>query len=151
MSSAAAGVVHVDLEQGAVGGVERGVAELFGVHFAEAFEAGDVQALFAGGADGGGQAAEVFEAGFVFAAAEGVAAVSSPVRSWGMRASMVEAESWSGRRGRVLIVRTSCSSTMWRRWAMGMRVAGCRAASPLVLGAGRLLAGGGVVHADVDV
>ena len=58
----------------AVGGVERGFAEFFGVHFAEAFEAGDLQAFFAGGADGGGQAAEVFEAGFVFAAAERVAA-----------------------------------------------------------------------------
>ncbi len=32
-----------------------------------------VQAFFAGGADGGGEAAEVFEAGFVFAAAERVA------------------------------------------------------------------------------
>ena len=70
----AADVVHADLQQRAVGGVERGVAEFFGVHFAEAFEAGDLQAFFAGGADGGGEAAEVFEAGFVFAAAEGVAA-----------------------------------------------------------------------------
>ena len=71
----AADVFHGDLQQRAVGGVERGVAELFGVHFAEAFEAGDLQALFAGGADGGGQAAEVFEAGFVFAAAERVAGI----------------------------------------------------------------------------
>ncbi len=70
----AADVFHADLEQRAVGGVERGVAEFFGVHFAEAFEAGDLQAFFAGGADGGGEAAEVFEAGFVFAAAERVAA-----------------------------------------------------------------------------
>ena len=61
-------------QQRAVGGVEGGFAELFGVHFAEAFEAGDLQALFAGGADGGGEAAEVFEAGFVFAAADVVAA-----------------------------------------------------------------------------
>ena len=30
-------------------GVERGVAQLFGVHFAQAFEAGDRQAFFAGG------------------------------------------------------------------------------------------------------
>ena len=70
----AADVFHADLQQRAVGGVEGGFAELFGVHFAEAFEAGDLQALFAGGADGGGQAAEVFQAGFVFAAAERVAA-----------------------------------------------------------------------------
>ena len=72
-SSAAPASSMRDLQQRAVGGVERGVAELFGVHFAEAFEAGDLQALFAGRADGGEQAAEVFQAGFVFAAAERVA------------------------------------------------------------------------------
>ena len=69
-----ADVFHADLQERAVGGVERGFAKLLGVHFAEAFEPGDLQAFFAGGADGGGQAAEVFEAGFVFAAAERVAA-----------------------------------------------------------------------------
>ena len=62
------GVVHGDLQQGAVGGVEGGVAEFFGVHFAEAFEAGDLQALLAGGAYGGQQAAEVVEPGLVVAA-----------------------------------------------------------------------------------
>src|SRR4051812_3317417 len=39
----AADVFHADLQESAVGGVERGFAELFGVHFAEAFEARDLQ------------------------------------------------------------------------------------------------------------
>jgi hypothetical protein len=65
----AAGVVHADLEKSAVGGVERGFAELFGIHFAEAFEAGDMQHALGGGADCGGQTAEVFQPGFRFAAA----------------------------------------------------------------------------------
>ena len=69
-----ADVFHADLQERAIGGVERGFAELLGVHFTEAFETRDLQAFFAGGADGGGEAAEVFEAGFVFAAAERVAA-----------------------------------------------------------------------------
>ena len=93
-----ADVFHADLQERAVGGVERGFAELFGVHFAQAFEAGDLQALFAGGADGGGQAAEVFEAGFVFAAAERVAAVffaGALLRDEGFD---VEAELRAGRR-----------------------------------------------------
>ena len=69
----AADVVHADFDERALGGVESGVAELFGVHFAEAFEAGDLQAFFAGGSNGAGEAAEVFQAVFVFAAAERVA------------------------------------------------------------------------------
>ena len=69
-----ADVVHADLQQRAVGGVERRFAEFFRVHFAEAFEPGDLQTFFARGADGAGEAAEVFEARFVFAAADGVAA-----------------------------------------------------------------------------
>ena len=53
-------VVHFDFDEGAVGGIERGFAELFGVHFAEAFEAGDVKALLTHLANGRGEAAEVF-------------------------------------------------------------------------------------------
>ena len=51
-SSAAPASSMRDLQQRAVGRVERRFAELLGVHFAQAFEAGDLQALFAGGADG---------------------------------------------------------------------------------------------------
>ena len=54
-------------------GIERGVAQLFGVHFAQAFEAGDRQAAFAGRADGRQQAAQVLDADLVFAAAQNVA------------------------------------------------------------------------------
>ena len=46
-SSAARGVFHFDLQECAVGGVERGVAKFLGVHFAQAFKAGDLQAFFA--------------------------------------------------------------------------------------------------------
>ena len=69
-----AGVFHAHLEQRAVVGVERRFAELFRVHFAEALEAGDGEAFLARFADGGGEAAEVFESCFVFAAADVVAA-----------------------------------------------------------------------------
>ncbi len=66
-------VVHRDLAERAVVGVERGVAELFGVHLAEAFEASDGEPAFAGGADGGQQPAEVLDAGGLLAAVERVA------------------------------------------------------------------------------
>src|SRR5437762_13043743 len=42
-----AGVLHLNLDQRSVGGVERGFAKLLGVHFAQAFEAGHVQPLLA--------------------------------------------------------------------------------------------------------
>ena len=54
----AAGVFHFYLQQRAVGGIEGGFAEFFGVHFTQAFEAGDLQTFLARGADGGRQAAE---------------------------------------------------------------------------------------------
>ena len=118
-SSAAPASSMLIWQERAVGGVEGGVAELFGVHFAQAFEAGDLQALFAGGADGGEQAAEVFEAGVVLAAAERVAAAlrrrcalaGSGLRS--SKPSLVRSAS------AVLIVRTSCSSTMCSRGRCG--------------------------------
>ena len=82
-----------DLQQRAVGGVERRVAELFGVHFAEAFEAGDLQALFAGGADGGQAGRGGLRGRFRFRRGGACsAALRSPVRSCGIRASIVEAE-----------------------------------------------------------
>ena len=68
-----AGVFHTDLHQRAVGGIERRLAQFLGVHFAEALEAGDLQALLAGSADGRQQAAEIFQAGYQLAAAKPVA------------------------------------------------------------------------------
>ena len=67
-------VVHADAEQRAVGRVERRLAELFGVHLAQALEAGDREALLARRADGGGQLAQTLQADLVLAAAEVVAA-----------------------------------------------------------------------------
>ena len=69
-SSAARGVFHGDLQQRAVGRVERGDAEFLGVHFAQALEPGDLQALFARRANGRQQAAEIVQAGRRVAAAE---------------------------------------------------------------------------------
>ena len=54
-------------------GSKRGFAEFLGVHFTEAFEAGHLQTLFAGGADRGQQAAEILERDLALAAAEDVA------------------------------------------------------------------------------
>ena len=72
-----------------------------------------VQALFAGGADGGGQAAQVFEAGFVFAAAERVARALLRRCALAGSGPRCRSRALRGRSSSVLIVRTSCSSTMW--------------------------------------
>ena len=93
-------------------GIERRVAQLFGVHFAQAFEAGDRQALFAGGADGRQQAAQIFQAGRVLAAAEHEARLFGAGAL--LRNQVCDAKSPSCARSAsmLLIVRTSCSSTM---------------------------------------
>ena len=54
-----AGVAHADLDERAVGGVERRFAQFLRVHFTEAFEASHLQALFAGCADRWHQTAEI--------------------------------------------------------------------------------------------
>ena len=69
----AAGVFHFYFQERAVGGVEGRFAELFGVHFAQAFETGDLQTFFAGGSNGGRQAPQVLQARLAVAAAQAVA------------------------------------------------------------------------------
>ena len=140
----AADVFHADLQQRAVGGVERGFAEFFRVHFTEAFKPRDLQAFFAGVANGSRQAAEVFEAGFVFATAERVAASFFAGAFLGNEGFDSEAE--FGEVGEaVLIVRTSWSSTIRSRGAFEL-AAEAAAPSPLVLGTGALRR-----ETDVDV
>ena len=58
-----AGVVHRDLQERAVGGHQGRVAQLLGVHLAEALETRDLHAPLAAAADRGQQAAEVVQAG----------------------------------------------------------------------------------------
>src|SRR5437868_3986521 len=68
-----AGVLHLHADKRAVGWVERRLAELFGVHLAEAFEARDVQPFLTHLANRGRQAAEIFERDLRLAATENIA------------------------------------------------------------------------------
>ena len=112
-SSAAPASSMLHLQQRAVGGVERRFAELFGVHFAEAFEAGDRAGPFRPlrgrrrGGRGGLRGRSRFRRGGACSASSSV-----PVRSCGISVVDVEAHRFAGRPACVLIVRTSCSSTM---------------------------------------
>ena len=67
-----AGVLHGHFDKGAVGRVERGFAQLFGVHFAQAFEPRDGQSLLPHLADRVRQTAQIFQPDVVLAATQDI-------------------------------------------------------------------------------
>ena len=73
MSSAAPGSRMLDLNERPIGRIQRGLAQLLGVHFPQPFEARDVQAFFACGPNGGQEAAQVFQPVFRIASPQHVA------------------------------------------------------------------------------
>ncbi len=68
-----AGILHGDLYQRAVLGVEGCLAEFFGVHFPQSLEAGYLHAFLAGSAHRRQQAAQFFQRDLVVAATQDIA------------------------------------------------------------------------------